>query len=175
MPSLKKIQIVNSLVEKIKQSPNFILIHFENIPHQKLEQLRQILRPATSSFQVVKNSLLKVAVQKINKKEIASEEVLTGTSALLTLPADWTTALSTFWKFAKTEGRLSFKIGVIDNQIYQKDDLTKLAQLPSKEELMGKVVFLIKSPLARIVQGLKSSPERMIRVLKFKSLKVYKG
>ena len=170
MPSLKKIQIVNFLAEKIKQSPNFILVHFEDIPHQKLEQLRKILRLATSSFQVVKNSLLKVAALKIKQKEIVSDEVLKGTSALLTLPKDWNSALSSFWKFAKTEGKFSFKIGLIDGKICEKDDLVTLAQLPSEDELIGKILTAIKSPPTRLVYTMRFGMMKVVNVLsqKFK-------
>lgn len=166
MPNPKKIQIVNSLIEKIKQSPNFILFHFEDIPHQKMEQLRKTLRSLTSTLCVVKNSLLKVAALKISKKEIVAGEVLKGTSALLTLPQDWTTPLSAFWKFAKSEGKLSFKIGILDGKIYQKDDIVTLAQLPAKEELIRKILTSINSPSIRLVYAMKFGMMRVINAIK---------
>jgi large subunit ribosomal protein L10 len=166
MPNQKKIQIVSSLVEKIKQSPNFVLIYFEDIPHQKMEQLRKTLRPLASSFQVVKNALFKVAALKVNKKEIIGGKTLEGTSALLSLPCDWANGLSAFWKFAKIEGKLSFKIGIIDGKIYQKDDLTKLAQLPPKEELIGKIITIIQSPQRKLVYTMKFGTMRVINIIK---------
>ena len=166
MPNPKKIQIVNSLVEELNQSPNFVLIHFENIPHQKLEQLRKMLRPLTSSFRVVKNTLLKVAALKLNKKEITDDRVLTGASALLILPNDWTAALSTFWKFAQTDGKLSFKMGIIDGKICEKDDLVTLAQLPPKDELISKILSAVKSPPTRLVYTMRFGMMRIIRAVK---------
>jgi len=168
MPHPKKIQIVNALTEKLKPSPNLVLIGFENIPHQKLEQLRGILRSLNASFQVVKNTLFKVAAQKIGKKELVREDVLKGPSALLTFSSDWSAPLSAFYKFAKNEGQLSFKIGLIDNQIYQKEELAKLAQLPSKEEIMGKILTTIKSPPTRLIYAMKFGMMRVINVLKLK-------
>jgi large subunit ribosomal protein L10 len=165
MPNLKKIQIVNQIAEKLKKNPNFALVNFGNLSHQKLEVLRRKLRPLSASFQVVKNSLFKVAAKKTNKKEIAAEEVLKGNSALLTLPLDWAKGLSAFYQFAKNENQVLFKIGIIDEKIYQREDLVMLAQLPSRDELIGKILTAIKSPPTRLVYTMKFGMVRLVGVL----------
>lgn len=171
MPNVKKIQRVSSLVEKLKQSPNFVLFHFANTPHQKMEELRKKLHQASSKIQVVKNILFKIAANKLKKKELTSDEVLKGQSALLTLLGDWSKGMATFYKFAKTDGSLSFKIGIIEGKIYQKDELERLAQLPSREELVSKIITSLKSPQTRIIYSMRFGMLKLVNVLKAKGVK----
>lgn len=168
MANLKKIQIVEKLVENLKKSPNFALVNFSNLSHQKLEEIRRKLRPLLSYFSVVKNSLFKVALQKINKKERIKAEIK-GPSALLTLATDWTKGLSAFYQWAKNEEGVSFKFGFIDGKLYLENDLIKLAQLPTKEELIGKILMTIKTPQTKLIFNLKFGMLRIINALKAKT------
>lgn len=169
MANLKKIQIVEKLVEKLQKNPNFALVNFGNLSHQKLEELRKKLRPLSSYFSVVKNSLFKVALKKIGKKEIINEEIIKGPSAVLTLPSDWTKGLSNFYQWAKNEEGISFKFGFIDNVFYQKEDLIKLAQLPSKEELLGKILMTLKTPTTRLVYLMRFGILKITYLIKLKA------
>lgn len=168
MPSQKKIKALAELIEKIKQASHFVLVNFEKTSHQKLEELRKSLNKLknNASFKVIKNSLFKIAAARIKKEELAEDQVLKGPSALLTLPKDWNSALSAFYQFAKKEGVLTFKIGIIDNQIYQKQELIKLAELPSKEALIAKLAFVLKSPARKTVYAMKFNMMRLVNILK---------
>lgn len=165
MPSQKKIQIVSSLLEDLKKSPNFVIVGFEDLPHLKFEELRRSLKNE-SSLQVIKNSLLKVAVAKMKKTAVLKEELLKGKSAVLTLPTDWTTGLSIFYKFSKGDGGLAFKIGMIDDKVYEKNELIKLAELPSREELAIKIIRSLRSPQTRFVYAMKFNMMKLIYILK---------
>lgn len=169
MTKAKKVKIVKKLVKKLKENPNFVLVSFANLSHQKLERLRKKLQTLSNSLQVVKNSLFKVAAKKAGKKQIVNQKALKGTSALLTLSSDWTKGLSTFYQFAKNEEGVSFKIGILEGRVYQKEDLITLAQLPSKEELMAKISISLKSPATRLVNPMKLAMIRITAVLKSQS------
>lgn len=169
MPNPKKIKIVEKISEKLKKNPNFALVNFGRLSHQKFELIRKKLNPFSSSLSVVKNTLFKVAAKKAGKKEIINEEILKGPSALLTLPADWSKGLSTFYQLAKNEEGVFFKIGLIDGVVYQKDDLIRLAQLPSKEELVGKISMIIKSPATRLAYTIRSGMWRIVQTFKLKA------
>lgn len=168
MPNQKKIKALSELIEKIKQAPHFVLVNFEKTSHQKLEELRKSLNRLenNASFKVIKNSLFKIAAKRIKKEELAEDQVLKGHSALLTLPKDWSSSLSVFYQFAKKEGALSFKVGIIDQQLYNKDQLIKLAQLPTKEILIAKLVMLLKSQQTRTIYALNFNMIRFINLIK---------
>jgi large subunit ribosomal protein L10 len=171
MPNLKKTDLVSSLLNTIKESPNFVVFLFDKTSHRKLEDLRNKVREVEKSakIKVIKNSLFKVVANKINKEQLAGVDFSKGASALLTLPKDWSGVLSEFFKFAKADGTLSFKVGVIDDVFYSKNDLNKLAQLPSKEQLIAKILSSIKAPVSKFTVAAKFNQMRLINILKNKS------
>lgn len=177
MPNQKKIKALSELIEKIKQAPHFVLVNFEKTSHQKLEELRKSLNRLENNaslacrqtgFKVIKNSLFKIAAKRIKKEKLAEDEVLKGHSALLTLPKDWSSSLSVFYQFAKSQGGLSFKIGIIDNQVYQKQELIKLSELPSKSALIAKLAFVLKSPQIKTIYAMKFNMIKLINIIKNK-------
>lgn len=177
MPNLIKKNFVTTLIEKLINTPNFVLINFDKTPHKKLEELRSTLRSAQKNaiktpLHTVKNSLFKIAAAKINKPEVASTEVLKGSSALLTLPADWSASLSAFYKFAKNEESLRFKVGLIDDKVYLEKDLVKLAELPSKDVLIAKILSSLKAPHVRIVRSMTYNMTTLVYVMKEKGRQV---
>lgn len=168
MLKTKKIEIVKKLSEKVKNSPHLVIVNFGNLSHQKLEELRKKLYERSSSLQVVKNTLLEKALKIAKKGELIKKELLTGPSALLSLSDDWLKGLSAFFQVAKNEQGVSFKIGLIEQRVYQKNDLEKLAQLPPKEQLLGKVISTIKSPGTRMIFSMRFGMIKLINVLKNK-------
>jgi len=173
MPNQKNIQGVTSLIEKLKNSPNFILVGFENTPHKKMEELRRILNEQKITgeeafFEVVKNTLFEVAVKKMRKEDLVNKKALFGPSAVLSLPQDWTTRLSAFYQFAKADKSLRLKIGLIDDKVYLQSDLETLAQLPTKEQLLAKLLGVMKSPQRKFIFTMQFGMMRLVNVLKAK-------
>lgn len=169
MPSQKKVQIVSSLVEKLSHNPNFVVVDFDSASHTTLESLRRSLFEKAATMEVVKNSLFKVVLQKLKKDDMAREDVLKGNSAVIQLPDEWIEILSRFYKFAKTSEGLVFKIGLLDGQVYDRSGLEKMALLPSREELIVKLISSLKSPQTRVVYSLNFGMMKFINVLKQKS------
>lgn len=170
MPAEKKVKLVEKIVERLKKNPSFVLVDFNATPHQKLEELRDKLgQYQSSAFYVVKNSLFKVAARKAHREQVLQDDVLKGPSAILSLPSDWAEALSLFYKFAQEIETLSFKIGLIDNQVYQKDQLVKLALLPSREELIATIISSMKAPQRRMVYAVRFGITRLTSVLSRKA------
>ncbi len=170
MPNLKNVTAVATLVETIQNNPNIVVIGFDKTPHQKMEELRKVLKStAQSRISVIQNNLLEVALKKTNHEDMIDEKALFGPSALLILPTEWTNGLSAFYKFAQEDKSMTLKIGMIDGKVYFNVDLEKLAQLPSKEELIAKVVGLMKSPQRKFVFTLNFNMMRFVNILKNKS------
>lgn len=168
MPNQRKIQLVEKISQKLQKFSQFVLIDFDSIPHQKLEKLRTQVKKNGGDFMIVKNTLLKIALKNLKKEEITKEEkAFKGPSALLLLPDDWSKVLSSAFQFIKEEN-LSFKIGQLENRIYFSFDLLKIANLPSKNELLAKITLSLKAPATKLVYGLKYNLSKLIYILKSK-------
>lgn len=171
MASQKKIQIVSSIVEKLQRNPNFVVVDFDSAPHQTLESLRKMLRESASELHVIKNSLFKVALAKMKHADMTEKNVLVGSTAVMTLPADWISALASFFKFTKNNEAFTFKIGLIDGMVYEKPMLEKLAQLPTREELIVKIIGSMKSSQSRVVYAMNFGMNKLVNTLKQASQK----
>lgn len=182
MPSEKKVKYVANLVELVRESPHFTLVDFNDATHQGLEELRRELQALAKdkkkgeTLRVVKNSLLRVALQKLRntpgeyKKadldRLASDEMLRGKTALLMLSEDFVPALQAFHKFTQGFEDAAFKIGIIDKRLYERDELARIAQLPSREVLMGQIAVSIRSPQTRVIYAAKFGISKLVNVLK---------
>ncbi len=175
MVSKQKKSAVESFIEKLQKNSNFALIKFDKTTHQALETLRKSLKKEQSSFLVIKNTLFEKAINKLalknkNLKELKKKFFpLKDTSALLSLDSDWSKGLHAFYEFVKKEKTLDFKFGLLDNQNYDASTLTRIAQLPGKNQLMAKIIGSMKSPTAKLVYALKYNTQKIVYILSQKS------
>ena len=174
---LKKNQ-VDSILQSLNKNPNFLLIKLGKTTHQSLESLRRELRKNDSQIKVIKNTLFEKSINKIAaKKNIFSELKrqffpLKETSALITLSDRWNEGLKTFYLYSKKDSSLSFKLALLDNNVYAAEKALQIAQLPSREELLGKIIGGMKSPMSKFIYALKYNTNKFVYILKSKSKEV---
>lgn len=170
MANQTKKTYVSDLSDYLTSAKHFALIKFDKTSHLTLEKLRKELKKEGASFKVVKNSLFEKAVEKLIKskkelKDLQSLFPLKDSSAILSLDENYSTALSKFFAFAKKDGSLGFKFGLLDATLYQGPDLEKIAQLPSRDILLAKVIGGMKSPSSKLVFSLKFNISKLVYVL----------
>ena len=174
---LKKNQ-VDSILQLLEKGHNFLLVKMGKTTHQSLESLRKELRKTDSQVKVIKNTLFEKSINKIALKKSVFKDLkkqflpLKETSALVTLGDRWNEGLKTIYLFAKKDSSLSFKLSLLDNGIYDAEKTAQLAQLPSKEELLGKIIGSMKSPMSKFVYALKFNANKFVYILKAKSKEV---
>lgn len=176
MSNLKKTSYVSDLLQKLQENPHLILVSFTTTSHKALESFRSKLHAQEDKTQliVLKNSLFKIAFDKLNKKEnVLSEEdsqklqdFTKGQIALMLVQNDWYSALKTLKDFAKEDETISFRAGVIDGTIYEAKGLEDLANLPSKEQLVAKLIGTLKAPHSRFVYSLQYNTTKLVNVIK---------
>lgn len=175
MVSQKKVAIVDKVTQSIQENSNFALVKFEKTTHKTLEELRKELRKSESTLQVVKNTLFEKAINKLSqsKKEFGDMSKkafpLKEKSALLVLHGDWIEGLKAYYEKVKDNESFSFKVGMIDNQVYNDADLVKLAQLPGKDQLRAKLVGILKNPMSRTTRALSFNMQKFVYVLSQKA------
>jgi len=171
MPNIQKRDIVASVQNSIKNDANFALVEFDKINHQEFEEMRRELKKIGAKLKVVKNTLFEKAVNQLSQtnalyKKMRDEHFpLQNKSALLTFSEDWADGLKKYHEFSKKNEYLLFKLGLIEKIPYGKEGLTKLAQLPSKQELLAKLIGAMKNPMARTTRSLKSPMQKLVFVL----------
>lgn len=173
----EKIQQVQDLVDLLNKEKNFVLVTFERTTHQTLESLRKELKKHKSKFKIIKNSLFEKTINKLSSSKNIFRELrkkffpLVEITSIITLNSDWSAGLHSFFNLAEKEKTLSFKFGFLDGQLYPKEELDKIAQLPSKDELIAQLISRFKSPSARFTYCLKGSLNKFVYILGEKSKK----
>ena len=172
MPNPKKVQVVQKFEKLLESKPNLAFFYYGSTSHQDLEKLRRELKKLNSKIKVIKNSLFQKAVNRLSNKDPFFRTFrkkilpLKYNTALAKLENDPYEGLKIIYNFLKNQEDLYLKGGVIENEIYSKEEITKLAQLPSKEELIGKIYAAIKSPAYRTVYALKYNLLKLTLILK---------
>ncbi len=162
---------VDHLISKLETHPHFVLITFTNTSHRDLEEIRTGIKSADSALKVIKNSLFEKAVRRLSQKTKYLGNVqdtvfpIKDHTLLLTLGDDYALGLSTFYKLIAKKDSLTFKFGVLDGKLYQDSELLKIAKLPSRLELLARVIGSIKSPSSRLVHSMKFGISKLTLVL----------
>lgn len=175
MANQQKTAIVDQLLEKFAESTNFALVKFEKTSHQALEGLRKDLQKSNASLRVIKNSLFEKAINKLSSEKESFKSLrdksfpVRDKSAVLFLQEDASTGLKTLFDFSKKDESIGFKVGIIDNNVYTGDELSRIAQLPGRDQLIAKIIGSMKSPMARTTRAMKFNMQKMAMVLNAKA------
>lgn len=167
MASLKKKEKVVDLTSLIEKNKNLALIKYGSVSHIKLEEIRKKIRQEGGKIKVVKNTLLEKALKKLSRKDdnyknlLKNKDNLVSTTAVIIMGEHWSKNLADFFKFSKDNENLSFKSGIIENQSYTAEELKKIAQLPAKEILYGKILGSLQSPVYRLHYSLKYNIQKL--------------
>lgn len=164
MPSERKIQIVNSLSEKLSQAKGLVLTSFEGLSVPEVEVLRRSLGEVKADYQVVKNTLLKRALEDV--KIQMSDVKLTGPTALVLSYEDEFQPLKVIRDFAKEHENFAIKGGFFAGAWLAAEKLLEIAGLPSREVLLARLVGMLQSPVVRFVNVTKGNQTNLVRVLK---------
>ncbi len=160
-----KIEAVDKLVDKFKKSKHVIMTEYQGLNVEQVSLLRKKLFAVNSEFKVIKNRMAKLAYKKLNLDY--QDEWFKGPVAMVICKDDnFVKTVNIVYNFAKENEKLKIKSGYIENKLFNLDDLKILANLPSKEELLGKLLYLLNSPVGRFVFVLKNIVTKPVLVLK---------
>jgi large subunit ribosomal protein L10 len=160
MPSPDKVTDVAELTENFRTSAAAVLTEYRGLTVSQLTQLRHNLG-TTTQYTVVKNTLSKIAVREAGLQEL--ESMLSGPSAIAFIKGDTVEAAKSLRDFAKANPFLVIKGGVLDGKLVTAAELSKIADLESREVLLAKVAgaaiaalskaaALFQAPLAQVAR-----------------------
>ncbi|MBU0502735.1 MAG: 50S ribosomal protein L10 [bacterium] len=159
----EKKKLVDELSEKIETAKVVILSDFRGISVKDMTVLRKKLFANESEFRVLKNTLLKRALEGAGYKSF--EGSLSGPTGVLLGYKDPVAPLKSLVEFFEEVEKGEVKVGIIEKTEVDFDQIQKVAQLPSREELVAKVVGGIKSPLFGLVNVLSGTLRGLVVAL----------
>lgn len=153
MPSEKVLQekqaMVANLSDRLSNSVAGVVVSYKGITVEDDTQLRRKMREAGVQYSVVKNTLLRRAAESNGLSEL--DPVLEGTTALATSENDHVAAAKILYEYAKGHENFTLKGGYLDGKVLSMDELNELAQIPSKEVLLAKVVGGLNATICKLV------------------------
>ena len=145
----QKQQFVEDLAKKLENAAGGVIVDYKGITVAEDTALRKSLREAGVDYFVVKNTLLRRAAEKAGITGI--EEHLEGTTAIALHESDIISAPKIIYKQSQDSGdRFNIKIGFIGKEAISVAEVEEYAQLPSKEVLISKLLFMLQSPMQRL-------------------------
>ena len=161
----EKINQVNELKEKIQGASLVIFTDCCGLTVGKITELRSQLRKGSTEFKVYKNTFARRALKDLNID--FPDEILSGPTSIVSTSDDPARAAKILKTFAKdNEEKVSIKGGIFQNTTISESVVQQLASLPSRNELLAKVVGAVQGPISGLVQGLSSPLRGLVNVLK---------
>ena len=142
----EKKKIVDGIKKNFEGAVSIVLINARGLKADEETQLRKELREAKIIFKVYKNTMLKFAFDDSEFKNLS--EYLSGPTTVAISYDDATSAARIINKFMKENENLEFKAGFISGNFYNGEEVKAIANIPSREELLSKLLGSIKSPMA---------------------------
>ena len=164
MPNAKvlseKQAIVAELTEKIKGAASGVLVDYKGITVAQDTALRAECRKNELDYAVVKNTLVRFAINNVGLEEMDS--VLNGTTSLAVSAGDPIAPMRVVNNFAKkfNGAKFTIKAGFMDGKVLSLEEISALAELPSKEALLGQVLGTMLAPITSLAIVLKAIAEK---------------
>ena len=155
----EKQQEVDKLKNDLAKVSTVILTTFQGITVQDDTKLRRAVQAAGGKYQVVKNTLVQRAGAGTPAESLLKN--LTGTNSIAYTMADPVALAKALTKIAKDVPAFQFRSGVVEGRVISIAEIQQLANLPSKEELISKIMFLLNAPAQRIATALNALPRNL--------------
>jgi len=161
MNKTEKTQVIEQLVEKLNANDKIYLADCSTLTVEKVNAFRKQCFDKKISVTVVKNTLLKKAIERANDSKLAELiPALKGETALIFTDVSNAPA-KVIRDFRKKDQKPALKAAYVEQMIFIGDDqLDTLASLKSKNELIGDVIALLQSPIQRVMGALENKGEK---------------
>ena len=159
---MAKVELKQPIVEEIKASldgaKGVVLVDHRGLTVEQDTVLRKSLREAGVTYKVYKNTLVKRAIEGTEFESL--KDLLEGPSAIAISKSEATTPASIICKFAKTAEALEVKAGVVEGNVYDAAGINELSKVPSREELLSKLLGSLQSPITNLARVLNQIAEQ---------------
>lgn len=161
----KKEKFVETISAEISESNGLILLNFKGLNFEKSNYLRKTMKKQNNRYRVVKNRLLKVALEKNNIKQL--NDLLVEETGAIFVFGDFVQLAKDIKKLIKTADYQALKLkgAYFEGKLLTADELLQIADLPSREELLARMLSTLKAPMTNTVYLLNNILLKFINVL----------
>jgi large subunit ribosomal protein L10 len=163
MPSTKKIERVAELKEQIDSSIALLLTEYRGLTVSEITELRKSLRDGGARFAVIKNTLMRRALEQTDAAGLGS--LFDGPSAVAFVNEDPVTAAKSVTAASKKFPALVLKGGFVEGRVLSADEAKSLADLESREVMLSKLAGLMKGEMSRAAGTFQAAQARFLSLL----------
>lgn len=162
MPSNKILEqkkaVVSQLTEKVKAAQSIVLADYRGLTVEQDTALRNALRAAGVEYKVVKNTLTSFAMKENGLEGL--DPYLNGPTAMAISSTDVVAPAKVLAEFAKKFEKLEIKAGVVEGKVVDVDVIKALAELPSREVLIARLLGSLNAPMTKLAVALNAIAEQ---------------
>ncbi|MFH1182865.1 MAG: 50S ribosomal protein L10 [Candidatus Moraniibacteriota bacterium] len=161
----QKEKLVKEIKEYMNQNKILVMADFRGLTVKDMSDLKKEIREVGGKMQVVKKTLVNVALKE--KGIDFDTRIFTGPLAFIFGPEE-TAVPKKIWSFFCKNDKLKIEGGLLENEVVTKSDIEVLAKLPTKEELLGRLVGTVQEPVSgfvRVLAGAIGSFTNVIRAI----------
>ena len=159
---MAKVELKKPIVEQISEELNgakaAVLVDYRGITVEQDTELRKQLREAGVIYKVYKNTMINFAVKGTEFEELSKH--LEGPTAIAISKEDATAPARILYNFSKNAPKLELKAGVVDGTYYDEKGIQVIATIPSREELLSKLLGSMQSPITNFARVIKQIAEK---------------
>ena len=160
----QKQKILEELKEKIEKQKTIIFVDFTGLKVKDFSSLRKKLKANDNELKVAKKTLMDILFKKV-KLEVEAKK-LPGEIALVFGYKDIISPAKIVWQSSQENPNLKILGGFLENKFFEAERIIELAQLPTREELLAKLIGSIKAPISNFVYVLEANIKGLIYILK---------
>ncbi len=159
---MAKVELKKPIVEEIKEALNgaqaAVIVDYRGLTVEQDTALRKQLREAGVIYKVYKNTMINLAVQGTEFEALVPH--LEGPTAIAISKEDATAPARLLYNFSKTADALELKAGVVDGTYYDQEGIKVIATIPSRNELLSKLLGSMQSPITNFARVIKQIAEK---------------
>lgn len=150
----KKQQEVNEVVEKMNAANSLVVVDYLGLSVAEVTELRKQLREAGVEFKVIKNTIMRRA---LDSQELDyHEEVFQGPTAVAFGMEDAVAPAKILSDFAKKAEALELKGGILEGKVLSKEEIQQIAKLPNREGLLSMLLSVLQAPVRNVAYAVKA-------------------
>lgn len=151
--------VVQEISENVKDAQSVVIVSYSGLTVAQDTELRKSLRDAGVIYKVYKNTMMNRAFAGTDFESL--DPVLEGPNAVAISKEDATAAARIIGKFAEKNPAVEMKAGVVEGKFYDADGMKEISKIPSREELLSRLLGSMQSPITNFARVLKQIADKM--------------